>query len=58
MRAVCIAAFLTAPATANASGHVLLGGWYDNAIGSVDSNGSDPRPNLVANTETIPLDEQ
>lgn len=48
-------AFLTAPAVAMASGQVFFGGWYDSAIGSVNSDGSEPQPNLIVNEETVPL---
>jgi hypothetical protein len=48
-------ALLAAPTAALASGQVFFGGWYDNAIGSVKSDGSEPKPNLVVNDETIPL---
>lgn len=42
-------ATLLLPAAAGAaSGTVFYGGWYDDAIGSVGFDGSDPRPNLVA----------
>lgn len=55
--AACVAALaiFIAPAAANASGQVFFGGWYDSAIGSVNSDGSDPQPNLVVNDETVPL---
>lgn len=48
-------ALLAAPTAALASGQVFFGGWYDNAIGSVNSNGSEPKPDLIVNDETIPL---
>lgn len=55
--AACVAAltFLILPAAAEASGQVFFGGWYDSAIGSVNSDGSDPQPNLVVDDETVPL---
>jgi hypothetical protein len=49
--AVCL---IVAPAAARGAGTVFLGGWYDDAIGSVEFNGANPRPELVVSDETIP----
>jgi hypothetical protein len=49
--AVLAALFL--PAAAAASGTVFYGGWYDDAIGSVGFDGSDPRPSLIGD-DAIP----
>lgn len=36
------------------SGLVFYGGWYDNEIGSVGFDGSNPRPNLIVSEQAIP----
>jgi len=53
----CVAVFaaLILPATAQASGQVFYGGWYDSAIGSVSFDGSNPQPNLIVNQLTVPF---
>jgi hypothetical protein len=53
--ALAALALFIAPAAARASGQVFFGGWYDSAIGSVNSDGSEPQPNLIVNEETVPL---
>jgi hypothetical protein len=52
--ALALFAILALPASALASGQVFFGGWYDNAIGSVSFDGTDPQPNLVVDGSTIP----
>lgn len=46
---------LCLPASAEAaSGSVFYGGWYDDSIGSVGFDGSDPSPSLIVSERAIP----
>lgn len=48
-------AMLVLPAVAfSSSGSVFFGGWYDNQIGSIGFDGSNPRPDLIVSEQAIP----
>jgi hypothetical protein len=51
---LAVAVGLLLPAAAQASGQVFFGGWYDDAIGSVGFDGSNPSPNLIVSDSAIP----
>jgi hypothetical protein len=47
---VTLAALFLPAAAVAASGSVFFGGWYDDAIGSIGFDGSDPRPGLIVDS--------
>jgi hypothetical protein len=52
---IAVLAGLALPAGAAASGQVFISGWYSSVIGSVHTDGSEPRPKLIVNNRLVPL---